>query len=173
MKPAVEKENKQVKTDPELLKQINTVAAEEKPVEAVFMLRPDKAAQIAASPERTEELTHKILERVEKRVGATPKQVNIFRNLGTFAISAGPGFLRELLTQPEIASAMANRQQSQGYIPPRDVKPVDPDSDIGWRSAGSTAKKSSARSKASRSSSGHGDKAAKSVKGTRSSKSGK
>ncbi len=41
----------QVKIDPELLKQINTVAADNEPVEAVFMLRPDDPMQIAAPPE--------------------------------------------------------------------------------------------------------------------------
>lgn len=43
-----------IKVDPELLKQIDTVAAGEEPVDAVFMLRPDDPAQISASPDRAQ-----------------------------------------------------------------------------------------------------------------------
>src|SRR5215207_2407910 len=75
---------RQVKVDPELLKQIDTVAADDDPVEAVFMLRPDDPMQIAASPERTEELTREILQRVEAKIGSGANRVNVFRNLGTF-----------------------------------------------------------------------------------------
>jgi hypothetical protein len=132
--PAEQEGKRQAKVDSELLKQIDTVAAGDDPVEAIFMLRPDDPTQIAASPERTEELAREILQRVEAKVGSGANRVNVFRNLGTFTISAKPAFLRELLAEPEVASAMANRQHAEAYIQPHDVEPVTPGSNRGWSS---------------------------------------
>ena len=161
---------RQVKVDPELLKQIDTVAADDDPVEAVFMLRPDDPMQIAASPERTEELTREILQRVEAKIGSGANRVNVFRNLGTFAISAKPAFLRELLAEPEVASAMANRQQGEAYIQPHNIEPVTPRSNRGWSSSESS-KKSSVSPGPVRSSSGK--KARKEANPRKNSPSGK
>jgi hypothetical protein len=36
--------------------------------------------------------------------------VHVFRNLGRFVVAADAAFLRELLAQPEVDSAMANRR---------------------------------------------------------------
>ncbi len=99
-----------MKTDPELLRQLDALAASQEPVQAVFYLRPAGALEKTLPPEQVEETTRAILERVEKRVGATAQDVNVFRNLSSFVVSAGAAFVRELLKQPEIASAMANRQ---------------------------------------------------------------
>jgi hypothetical protein len=164
---------KQVKVDPELVKQINNVAADDESVEAIFMLRPDDPKQIAAPPERTEELTKQILQRVEAQVGSGPNRVNIFRNLGTFTVSAKPAFLRELLTQPGLASAMANKQQGQAYIQPHDIAPVEPGSNRGW-STPEPAKRSPVRSGSARSAPGKkSGKAAQSGKSKGSGKSHK
>jgi hypothetical protein len=133
------------KIDPVLLQQINAVATDAAPVEAVIMLRPDDPAQIAAPPNRAEELTHQILQRVEKQIGISAQKVNIFRNLGSFALSANPNFIRELLRQPEVASAIANKRPPQAYIPPIDVEPVKPGSNRGWRSSSGAGKKSAGR----------------------------
>lgn len=123
-----------VKVDPELLKQITKVAASQEPVDAYLTLRPDDPAQISASADRAEELTRQVLQRVEERVGSSANQVDVYSNLGIFAVSARPDFLLELLKQPELASAAARRQQSEAKIEPRDVQPVTPDSDRGWAS---------------------------------------
>src|SRR5712664_3592789 len=120
-----------IKVDPILAKQINEVASESAPVEAVIMLHPDDPAQLVASPERVQELTHEVLQRVEKQLGTGVVKVNIFRNLGSFAISAEPHFIRELLQQPEVASAMANKRSTQAYIPPVHVETVTPGSNRG------------------------------------------
>lgn len=123
-----------IKIDPELLKQITSVAASQEPVDAYLTLRPDDPAQISASADRAEELTRQVLQRVEERVGSSANQVNIFSNLGIFAVSAKPDFLLELLKQPELASAAARRQQPEAKIEPRDVQPVTPGSSRGWAS---------------------------------------
>ncbi len=128
-----------IKIDPELLKQINSVADSQEPVEAYVMLRPDDPAQVSASANRAEELTRQVLQRVEERVGSGANQVNVFRNLGVFAVSAKPDFLRELLKQPELASAHGS-SATEAYIPPRDVEPVRPGSDRGWATPDSAEK---------------------------------
>jgi hypothetical protein len=148
-RPAGREGKNRIKIDPELLKQIDAVAAGGEPVGAVVMLRPDAPAQISASANRAEELTRRVLQRVEERVGSGANQVNVFRNLGIFAVSANPDFLRELLKQPEVASAMAHGQPSEAYIPPRDVKPVISGSSRGWASSES-AEKPQRRSKSAR-----------------------
>ena len=117
---------RRAKIDPELTRQIDKAALEVSAhggtVEAVVMLRqtPD---QIAADPDRTEALALEILNRVKERVGSGAKTVNVFRNLGSFVVAADPGFLRELVAQPEIASALANRRPQEAP-PPVDKPPA-------------------------------------------------
>ena len=97
-------------TDPELVRQLHAATADDASVEAVFMLAPEDPSQIVPSPERTEELTRHLLERVKASIGKAAEDVNVFHNMGSFVVSAHPDFLRELIAQPEIASAMANQQ---------------------------------------------------------------
>jgi predicted O-linked N-acetylglucosamine transferase (SPINDLY family) len=111
------------RTDSELTRQLEVASDSEKPVEAVFMLHPDNPSQIVPSPERVEELTHKILERVQQRTGSHENKFNIFRNIGSFVVSA-PAFVRELISQPEVATAMANQQPGQSSIKPVKQRPV-------------------------------------------------
>lgn len=103
------KKRSQVKTDPELMRQLETTATEDELVQAVFTLRlPTKQLLV---PRRVEEVTHEVLERVSQQMGIDAAEVNIFRNLGAFAISAPSSFIRELLSEPEIASAISNEKQ--------------------------------------------------------------
>ena len=95
------------KADPELLKQLRASARAEKPVEAVFTLRLPKG--LGSGPRRVDQLARKILDRVAGSAGAGAFEVNVFANLGAFAISAPPQFVRALLKEPEISSAVANR----------------------------------------------------------------
>ena len=100
------------KTDQELLRQLERAAASSEPIEAVFRLQPASGSQKFVPPEEVEPLTRELLARVEQKLGMGVKDLNIFRNLGSFVVSAGAPFLRELLEQPEIAAAVANRQPS-------------------------------------------------------------
>lgn len=114
--------NKQI--DPELLRQLDDVATNDEPVEAVVRLRPDRPAEIVPSPERTKQLAEQILQRVGKRVGISPARHNVFSNMGSLVVSAPTRFVRELIAQPEVAAAVANRQAGDALIPPIDKKPV-------------------------------------------------
>ena len=100
-----------MKTDPELLRQLDASAASQEPVQAVFYLQPPAQSSEKALPP-VEELARALLERVERSVGVRAREFNVFRNLSSFVVSASPALVRELLKQPEIASAMANRQPS-------------------------------------------------------------
>lgn len=112
------------KIDPELIRQLGAVAADDEPVEVVVRLRPDTPAEVVPTPERTKELVKEILQRVGKRMGNPAMRHNIFSNLGSFVVSAPTNFVRELIEQPEVASAVANRQAGEAMIPPINKKPL-------------------------------------------------
>jgi len=105
------------KLDPELVRQINSAAADTKTVEAVFRLRQDPT-EVAANAERAEAQVKEVLQRVKEKAGTAAKQVNVFKNLGMFVVEAQPSFLRELVAQPEIMSALANQQPGEATTPP-------------------------------------------------------
>ena len=92
------------RTDPELAAQLRKAAAGEAPVEAVIALRRDGAAADTAA------VAEDLLARVKDQTGAEPQDYNVFRNLGSFVVAAPPAFIERLLEQPEVESAMANRQ---------------------------------------------------------------
>ena len=106
------------KTDAELVKQLDQASDSEDLIEAVVRLRPDDPSQIVPAAERTEELTNHLLERVKKESGQAASRYNVFRNLGSFVVSARPAFIRQLMSQPEVASVMANQQPGTALIPP-------------------------------------------------------
>ena len=97
------------KIDPELQRQLDSAATGEGPLEAVLYLRPPPG-EAAVPPERMEELAREILDRASAAAGEAAHDYNVFRNLGMFAVVAGRSLLRELLKQPEVGSAVANRQ---------------------------------------------------------------
>jgi len=122
----------EAKIDPELIRQIGSeeIASSTRPVEAVFRLHSDDPSTPVSDPEKTTEMVHEVLNRVKRRTGIEPARVNVFHNLGSFAIAAKPLFLTELMAEPEIASAMANRQPAHAFIEPIRKQPV-PISQIG------------------------------------------
>jgi hypothetical protein len=106
------------KTDTELEKQLKAAASEEKPVEAVVRLKPEDPSQIVPSADRMEELTSQLLDRVKKQSGKAASRYNVFRNLGSFVVSAHPTFIEQLKEQPEVASIVANQQPGSALIAP-------------------------------------------------------
>jgi hypothetical protein len=104
--------------DPELERQLID-APEGHSVEAVFRLKPPDSVTTAAAPEETERLAHELLKRAKESSGQTEDGMNVFRYLGSFAVAARPEFLRTLMSQPEVATVVANRKSgSVGVIPP-------------------------------------------------------
>lgn len=105
-----------IRIDPELKRQLESSSG---PVEAVFTLRLPLGAAPADEVERS---TRELLRRVQDRTHARTNAVNIFKNLGSFAISADAEVVRGLMQESEIASAAANRHPSALQIPPTDVR---------------------------------------------------
>jgi hypothetical protein len=106
------------KIDAELLKQLDAASNSDEMVEAVVRLKPEDPSQIVPAPERTEELTNQLLERVKQQAGKAVHRYNVFKNLGSFVLSAHPTLIRQLMAQPEVASVLANQQQGSALIPP-------------------------------------------------------
>lgn len=78
------------------------------------MLRQNEAAQGGPpTGEETDELARELLARVAEQVGGQADDFNIFRNMGSFVVSAKPAFVRALLEQPEVSSAVANQQPAE------------------------------------------------------------
>ena len=77
-------------------------------IEAVFSL--DLPMKQLLDPGTVEETTHQVLKRVEEEVGSKPTVVNVFENLGSFAVSAEAPFIQRIIDDPDIATAVANNQ---------------------------------------------------------------
>src|SRR5215510_2700484 len=107
MKPV---DRSQPNTDPELIRQLNEAAAASSSVEAIFRLHPEHPKQVVMNPARAEEVTHRVIDRVKEQVGYDACRVNILPNLASFIVEAPVTFVRRLLEQHEIASAMANKR---------------------------------------------------------------
>jgi hypothetical protein len=114
------------KMDSELLRQLNDEATGDEPIVAVVRLRPDDPSQIVPEPERTEEITREVLARVQKLTGGEQSRYNVFKNLGYFVVAADKPFVRELVSQPEVARVIANVQPGSAYMPPVNKRPVPP-----------------------------------------------
>ena len=97
-----------VKVDPELVRQLEEAEARDEPVEAVFNLRRED--ETLPSPEHVSEVTRLVIDRTKEETGLDPEDINVFQSIPSFVVRAKPRFIRFLLDQPEIASAVANRQ---------------------------------------------------------------
>lgn len=128
------------KLDPELLRQLSDEGMNDEPIVAVVRLHSDDPTQIVPLPEQTEEITQKVLARVQQKVGSGETRHNIFKNLGYFVVSADKPFLRELVSQPEVAKVIANVQPGTAFIPPMNKRDVPP---LRRKSVATRGKKSS------------------------------
>jgi hypothetical protein len=107
--------------DPELVRQLSISA--DTPVQAVVRLRPQPGTH-AQPPEETERIAKELVSRTQKASGEHEDAVNVFKYLGSFAISAKPAFLKALIAQPEVAAALANNQPESGMIQPVEKRPA-------------------------------------------------
>jgi hypothetical protein len=88
-------------------------------VSAVMRLKPRAAPDLALPPQETERTARAVVERVADRMGEEPTRLNVFRNLGAFLVCATTSFVRELLSQPEVLTAVANRSGEDFLIRPQ------------------------------------------------------
>lgn len=102
--------------DPELQRQL-TEAPASTPVEATITLDPGSGREYIPEGEVGSKVAD-LLHHVGREVGQAHEDVNVFENLGSFAVRACPAFLEALLKRPEVASAMANQQSDDMLIRP-------------------------------------------------------
>lgn len=93
-------------TDPELLRQLDDARGSGDQVQAVVKLHRTPGA--APVPAVVEEQTRRAVDRAAKSTGEQPNDVHVLGRLATAYVSGSESFVRELLEQPEVASAVAN-----------------------------------------------------------------
>ena len=99
------------RTDPELVRQLDAARKSGDLVHAVVRLH--QPAGRAPKPEHVEEETRRAVDRAEAASGESPVDVHVMGRLAVAYVSGPERFLRELLRQPEIATAVANSQQQE------------------------------------------------------------
>ncbi len=84
-------------------------------VEAVVALR----LPLGKNPEAaiTQRVVREVLDRVSRKCGEAPARVQVFGELGRFAISAPRSFISSLVEQPEIDSARSNALPDIAFHP--------------------------------------------------------
>ena len=76
------------------------------------------------SPEESAKLADTVLKRVAEQVGHAATRSNVLRNLATVVVEADSDFVRSLIDQPEVISAIPNETVESPYIPPKRKRPV-------------------------------------------------
>jgi hypothetical protein len=112
--------------DPVLLRLLEAPGNADTLVSAIFRLRPAEASQPALPPRETERQASLLVDRVSREVGEPAERVNVFKSLGSFVVRARPVFLRELLRQPEIEAALANRVDEELMVKPAHTRALAP-----------------------------------------------
>lgn len=107
----------------ELIEQL--AAAGDSLVRAVVQLRPtEQPAKEAISGGDFGALARQVLDRVAETVGHTAKRTNILRNTESIILEADPAFLREMIKQPEIVSALPSQTKESMSMPPVRKRPL-------------------------------------------------
>jgi hypothetical protein len=107
------------KVDPELATQLDAADPDDASVQAVVYLRSGSKGGPAAVSKRADQ----VIASATTKAGTEPSRVNVMRYLGTVAIEAPASFVRALLDEDDIESALAN------------VHPGDDDPGLGRPSA--------------------------------------
>jgi hypothetical protein len=107
---------------PELQSQLDN--ANDSPVQAIVQLREPGQPDATPSPEKFAALAKNLLDRVQSEVGQAALRINPLRNLATLIVEAHPGFLRKLVQQPEVISAIPNQTAESPFIPPKGKRPA-------------------------------------------------
>lgn len=95
---------KRTRVDPELIRQLDEASPADRPVQAVVFLRSGRKS----APDEVTDEAHKVIEAAKSRAGTEPSRVNVMRNLGTVAVEGPASFVRALIDESEVASALAN-----------------------------------------------------------------
>jgi hypothetical protein len=103
------------RVDPELTRQLDEAAADDRPVQAVVYFRSGETR----GPEAVVKVADRVVKAARDKAGTEPGRVNVMRYIGTMAVEAPASFVRALLDDEDVESAIAN------------VHPGDDDAGIG------------------------------------------
>jgi hypothetical protein len=98
------------KVQPELERQLAHAELGEESVEAVVTLGDNGGSP--PHPDAVDELAQRAIDRTQRESGEDVEDVNVLRHIALLVVRAKPRFIRSLLEQPEVKSAVANRQQA-------------------------------------------------------------
>ena len=104
------------KVDCELIRQLEASGGEE-PVGASFSLQTGSRGGVIP-PAEVEARVVRLLEDVKDQVGVAPSYWKVYKNIGSFSVTASPEFIRKLSEQKDIATATASRQPESPLIRP-------------------------------------------------------
>ena len=93
-------------TDPELVRQLDDARISGATVEAVLRLQRQPGERAVADVVRDQ--ADRAIRRATEACGETPADVHVMGNMATAYVAGTERFLRELMAQPEVASAVAN-----------------------------------------------------------------
>ncbi len=93
-------------TDPELLRQLDAAKESGDPVQVVVGLHRPKG--VPPVPADVEEQTRRAVSRASAATGEEPDDVHVMGRVAAAYVRGSEKFLRELVAQPEVASAVAN-----------------------------------------------------------------
>lgn len=100
--------------DKELVRQLESAAQSNKAVQAVVTLASvARATRALPSPDAVTRSANDLIDRVSKSSGESPGDFYVMANIGAISVSASPRFLRALIEQPEVDSAIANQQPDE------------------------------------------------------------
>ncbi len=104
------------KVHPELVRQL--AQSDDQVAQVVVQLSFPGRPEDIPSPKDTTILAESLLHRVEERVGHSAIRHNVLPNLATLVVEADTVFLRSLIDQPEVVSALPNEMTESPFIPP-------------------------------------------------------
>src|SRR3954465_14534718 len=110
------------KIDQELTRQLDSSGGAE-PLSASFSFE-SAATRAIASPEETEKRVHDLLKKVQSEVGVAPSQFRIYKNIGSFSVTATPAFIRKRREKKDLGRATGSRQPGEMLIKPVSSEPV-------------------------------------------------
>jgi len=103
--------------DKTLLKQLERADERGGLVDAVFTLVVPGAEKRAPDDSVVRSLAEEVLQRVRRKSAAKEWRFNVFPALNSFVLRARPDDLRQVLEQPEIASAIASVSDEPVELP--------------------------------------------------------
>jgi hypothetical protein len=97
--------SKETRVDPELARQLEEAGPDDGPVQAVVYLR---SSTRSLNPDSVTKAAERVIESASTKAGTAPARVNVMRYIGTVAVEGPASFVRALIDENDVTSALAN-----------------------------------------------------------------